>query len=247
MEREVAYLVNAEPVYLEMVKTSIHLLRQHNENIAVTAFLVHDGRHRWPADFADFCDHWCVQLCPCPNVGANYFQDNKIHLARCQGERVLLLDADTFVFADVAELFEAYRAFDVVACTNDWVWHRRYRKDFIPGKPLPMNSGVVLCSSRFLRSWTASIPGLHETLCNGRQFPALTRWLYEVSRTAYNREEFGLTICSAAPGFYPGHFAEQDCKVLKFRRLVADLADFRACTKIFHSLSPQWRRCVSSL
>ena len=247
MDSQVAYLVNGASPYMEMTKTSIHLLRRHNSTVPVTVFFVDDHHHRLPADFSDFCDHWSVELRVCLNVESSYFQDNKVHLGQCEGERVLLLDADTFVFADVLELFEAYQGYDVVACTNDWVWHCGYRAEFIPGNPVPLNSGVLLCSSRFLGAWSGRLPELHECLRTGRSFPALTKWLYEVSASAYNREEFGLTICSAEAHIRTAHFADADCKLLKYSRLDSDLAQFQSCTKVFHSYSGHWRRCVSCL
>lgn len=247
MDWQVAYLVNADSRYMEMAKTSIHLLRRHNSTVPVTVFFIDDHRYCLPADFSDFCNHWDVELRVCPNVARGYFQDNKVHLGQCEGGRLLLLDADTFVFSDVLELFTAYQGYDVVACTNDWVWHCGYRADFIPGSPVPLNSGVLLCSSRFLRAWTQRLPQLHEALRTGRSFPALTEWLYKVSATAYNREEFGLTICSAEARFRTAHFSGADCKLLKFSRLDSDLAHFQSCTKIFHSYSGYWRRCVSRL
>jgi hypothetical protein len=245
VDLQVAYIANADSLYMEMAKTSIHLLRQYNASIPVTVFLVEDSRYRRPDDFHDFCDRWRVQVRECPNVSSGYFQDNKVHLARCEGDRVLLLDADTFVFADVVELFTAYADFDLVGCTNDWVWKLGYQAGFIPGGPAPLNSGVLLCSSRFLKAWTQQIPELHEALRIGSRFPALTGWLYAISATAYNREEFGLTTCSAEGEFRTAHFAERDCKLLKYRRLDSDLANFRSCTKVFHSYSQHWRRCVS--
>ena len=247
MKSQVAYVVNEDPVYLEMTETSIRLLRQHNGTIPVTVFLVEDTLQQRSAGFIDFCDRWGVRIRTCPDVSDGYFQDNKVHLGQCESDRVLVLDADTFVFADPEELFATYAGFDVVGCTNDWVWHRGYRADLIPGNPVPLNSGVLLCSSRFLRSWTKQMPGLHETLRTGGRFPALTRWLYDVSASAYNREEFGVTICSRVRDFRTTHFADADCKLLKYKRLDADLARFRSCTKIFHSYSQHWRRCAARI
>lgn len=247
MNRQVAYIVNADSLYMEMTKTSIHLLRQYNATIPVTVFLIDDSRFAQPADFDDFCGKWGVDLRTCPGVGSGYFQDNKVHLAECEGDRLLLLDSDTFVFADVQELFDTYEEFDLVACRNDWVWHLGYQSSYIPGEPVPLNSGVVLCSSRFLKSWTSQIPDLHEALARGTQYPALTAWLYQASPTAYNREEFALTICSAQNGFRAAHFDERDCKLLKYKRLTSDLADFRSCTKLFHSYSQHWRKCLAHL
>lgn len=247
MHRQVAYVVNADSLYMEMAKTSLLLLREQNATIPVTVFLVDDHRLRRPDDFRDFCETLCVDISSCPSVASDYFQDNKICLAECRGECVLLLDADTFVFADVAALFEKYAGFDVVACTNDWVWHLGYQRGYIPGNPHPLNSGIVLCSSRFLRAWTDRIPMLHEALKRGTLFPELSNWLYEISASAYNREEFALTMCSAEATFRAGVFDEQDCKLLKYKRLQADLDNFRSCTKIFHSYSQHWRRCVSHL
>ena len=247
MKSQVAYVVNANPDYLEMTRTSIRLLRHHNASIPVIVFLIDDVRYRQPAGFFDFCARWDIRIRTCPDVSHGYFQDNKVHVGQCEGDRVLVLDADTFVFADPEELFNTYAGFDVVGCTNDWAWHRGYQTDLIPGDPAPLNSGVLLCSSRFLRSWTKQMPGLHEALRTGGRFPALTRWLYQVSANAYNREEFGLTICSRDPGFRTTHFAEADCKLLKYKRLDSDLARFRSCTRIFHSYSQHWRRCAARL
>jgi hypothetical protein len=247
VDLQVAYVVNADSLYMEMAKTSIHLVRQHNPTIPVVVFLVDDPRYRRPADLIDFCDRFDVRVEHCPDVSRGYFQDNKVHLGACEGDRLLLLDADTFVFADVAELFDDYVGFDLVGCTNDWVWHLGYRADFIPGAPTPLNSGILLCSSHFLRAWTQQMPELHEALRTGTRFPALTRWLYAVSANAYNREEFGLTICSAEGGFRSAHFTEDDCKLLKYRRLDSDFAHFRSCTKIFHSYSQHWRRCIGHI
>ena len=232
---------------MEMTKTSIHLLRQYNKSIPVSVFLVEDPRFRHPGDFYDFCDMWEININVRPNLAGDYFQDNKVHLAGCEAERLLLLDSDTFVFADVDELFEKYAAVDIAACTNDWVWHSGYDASFIPGNPTPLNSGVILCSSRLLRSWTRQIPNLHDSLRKGTRYPALTDWLYQVSDSAYNREELGLTICSVEDAYEVAHFSEQDCKLLKYKRLDDDLADFRACTKIFHSYSQHWRKCLSYL
>jgi hypothetical protein len=247
MHCQVAYVVNNAPRYMEMAKTSIHLLRQHNRTVPVTVFLVEQPQHRRPRDFYDFCEEWEVDLQRRRDVGTGYFQDNKVHLAGCTGDLVLALDADTFVFADVDELFNAYAGFDLVACANDWVWHLDYRADLIPGGPLPLNSGVALCSSEFLAAWTTAMPSLHEALRTGTGNPSLTDWLYRASATAYNREEFGMTICSARADFRTDCFDERDCKLLKYRRLDRDLADFRACTRIFHSYSQHWRRCLRHL
>jgi hypothetical protein len=247
MNRQVAYVVNADSPYLEMTKTSIHLLRQHNATIPITVFLVENRARRQPADFHDFCLEWNVRVRTHPDLETGYFQDNKIRLAEADGDSILLLDADTFVFADVAELFDTYAEFDVVACANDWAWNCGYQADYIPGSPTPLNSGAVLCSSRFLKAWTARMPELHEGLKMRTSYTRLSAWLYEVSATAYNREEFALTICSAQLGIRSARFDERDCKLLKYKRLDSDLANFRLCTKIFHSYSQHWRRCVRYL
>jgi hypothetical protein len=244
---QVAYIANAESSYMEMTKTSIHLLRQHNSTIPVTVILIEDSRFRTPWDFHDFCEKWQIDLRTCHSVGPDYFQDNKVQLAACAADRVLLLDSDTFIFADVRELFDIYEAFDMVACANDWVWNLGYRARYIPGEPVPLNSGVVLCSSRFLKSWTSQIPDLHAALKAGTRYPELSNWLYQASPTAYNREEFALTICGTQHGFRIGHFEESDCKLLKYKRLERDLAHFRSCTKLFHSYSQHWRNCVRHL
>jgi hypothetical protein len=245
--RAVAYVANANALYMEMLKTSIHLLRQHNSSIPTTVYFIEGEAGRLPADFRDFCRAWNVHVRAYRDLATGYFQDNKVRLAEANVRSMLLLDADTFVFADVEELFDAYEKFDVVACTNDWAWNRGYRGEYIPGSPAPLNSGIVLCSSRFLNAWTTRMPELHEALRAGTRYRRLSAWLYEVSATAYNREEFALTICSAHPGFCSAHFDESDCKLLKFKRLDADLADFRRSTKLFHSYSPYWRNCVRYL
>lgn len=232
---------------MEMTKTSIHLLRQYNTTIPVQVFLVESPRFRRPPDFDDFCDKWKVEVTVCPNVSEEYFQDNKVHLARCTAQRVLLLDSDTFVFADVNELFDTYAGADVVACTNDWVWQASYDAGFIPGRPKPLNSGVVLCSSRLIEYWTHRMPALHDALKTGTDYPALSDWLFRVSPNGYNREELGLTICSVEGTYEVAHFDERDCKLLKYKRLNEDLANFRACTKVFHSYSQHWRRCLRYL
>lgn len=247
MARQVAYVVNAESLYMEMTKTSIHLLRQCNATIPVQVFLIASPCASPPADFLEFCDRWQVELVQHPSVSEAYFQDNKVCLAACVAERVLVLDADTFVFADVDELFDTYADADLAACTNDWVWETGYDAGFVPGSPVPLNSGVVLCSTRLLGYWTRRMPALHAALKAGVEYPALSDWLFRVSPSAYNREEWGLTICSSEASFVVTHFDERDCKLLKYRRLDQDLADFRSCTRIFHSYSQHWRQCLSYL
>ena len=247
MDCEVVYMVNGDSTYVEMTKTSIHLLRQHNREIAVRVFLINDSRHSQPVDLLDFCAAWDVAVVQRPNLSGTYFQDNKVHLAECRAERVLLLDADTFVFADLRPLFERYAESDVVACSNDWVWERGYPADAIPAASAPLNSGVVLCTGRFLADWTGRMPALHAALCEGTRYPLLSQWLYRVSQTAYNREELGLTLVTAEGDYKVNYFREEDCKLLKFKRLKQDMADFRSCTRVFHSYSQHWRACLRHL
>ena len=101
---------------------------------------------------------WNVRVRTYQDLATGYCQDNRICPSDADGDSVLLLDADTFVFADVAELFDTYAGIDVVACTNDWAWHCGYRADYIPGGPMPSNSGVVLGSSQFLKHGRPECP-----------------------------------------------------------------------------------------
>ena len=165
--RACVYFSNPHPFYMFLVMNSIKMLRNHNQSIPIYLYFIDtppdifnseglnsaDGYDFNKYDkgeefFTNFCNLFNVKVVckPWKKDNLEYFPINKIYLCECEAESVVFLDADTFIFKDIEELFDANQKNDFIACNNpmpqDW------RSDFLGtdlGTDLgTFNSGVML-------------------------------------------------------------------------------------------------------
>ena len=165
--RACVYFSNPHPFYMFMVMNSIKMIRNYNQSIPIYLYFIDtpvaifnseginsgesfNGVHynfdkydKGKEFFTDFCNLFNVKVVykPWKKDNLEYFPINKIYLCECEAESVAFLDADTFIFRDIEELFDANQKNDFIACKNhmpsDW------SGDFL-GSTVTFNSGVML-------------------------------------------------------------------------------------------------------
>lgn len=222
---------------MKMISVSISGLRKYS-NLPIKVIFI-ENRKDDPSQFLSFCDQFNVEIIRkewfnCDDE-LNYFPINKAHLADIQGDRILFIDADTFVFGDVECIFDQYNGFDVVACENKWgkeLWKPHYLK-----KVRPINSGVMLWDGDWLRLSAALMPDICVGLKN-KQYP-LSEYLYNVDHKCWNREEFAYSVfLDQQETLQVGYFDRQHVHNLLWEQEIKDAKK----SIIFHSYTSQWRK-----
>lgn len=242
-----SYVVNEAPVYLGMALVSITMLRAVSR-LPIRVHLVLDGaadsmpRPNEPAFatvprdiFEASAASLGVDVVHKPVIrrpdGSAYFYLNKIHHADNPEPATLVMDADTFVFRDLAPLFETYADADLVACPNAWLERTDYPRACLPF--IPYNAGVTLMRRPALLSWADRLRSLDEPFSDVMK--PLADW--EAETFGGNlREEISLSVHAHEQQFAHRAFAVRDCLL---RANAHDV--LRApMTAIFHSLTPFW-------
>ena len=250
-DRCCTYIVNEEPAYLAITTQSLRTFRQFNPYLKVKLFFVQDQRKdsrgnaqivekalystNLPLDAKSFL-HSCEELgvevltreLPPDFPEKGYWSAQRWLFQEIEEPTVLLLDADTFIFGDLTEIFTEYKDYDFVATPNTFGnTHSLKINDKIVN---PFNSGVVLWNNGWMRLWAKRLVELCVEL-RDRKHP-LSEWLWSVSPECTGREELAATLFVLENNLKYRYFDTKHCHTeeLKYTSL------------IFHTLSPNWTK-----
>lgn len=214
---KVLYILNESPFYLQMAWYSISQIRKFNKEIKIEILFIHDNgrdnrfigsldKNALPIKIfdADSFVHQCKNF----RVEFNHVYDldmkeeigfhsmQRIAFQNVEDDKILLLDADTFVFGDICHFFESLGNHDVVADLNAW---GKYGNK-IPYEGIKidsLNSGVVLFNYGILREYGKQVYDLSMKIKGDDHY--VGRWLteyqkYEGTSGKLCREEIAFSL-----------------------------------------------------
>jgi hypothetical protein len=247
------YLVNEHPFYMRMTANSIFMLRQHNKTIPIRLYYVEDGAKETAAgafptvyssdNLFELCRGFNVEVVRRPlrvfSGEEGYFYIQKCQWGDVPEQEALCIDSDTFIFDDVAKLFDKYKN-DMSASANQWV----YSYGFTNELPFtPFNSGVVLWRNGWLQKWCAALPELSRGIREGTINPALTKWLYKFHPECGPREEFTIALLLGQDPFTTSYLDSKDVLIPGNDIDLLKMKD----SIIAHTYSQHWRKALSLL
>lgn len=227
------YYLNERDIHVRMAMNSLHMLRAHNQSVPIRLFIVSNEfvpKHKHTEELLKWCKEWRVEVVQKP-LDHEFFFTNKHHIKDCPENRVLFIDADTFIFDDVEKIFDKYQDCDFVGCKNEWVTGRGW-DDFLDGV-MPFNGGVQLYNNGCHRNILGQLP----SKCN--DLGAMGKWLKE-GDMEHNREEMAISKIVAEEHSFE-YFRREDCLIPLWS---SDL-DNPQETIIFHSFVSQWNQIYS--
>jgi hypothetical protein len=217
-----------------MAANSIHMLRHFNTQIPIKVIFVSDKSP--PQNLIDYSQTYNFEIISKPSLvfpgQEPYFPMNKIYLRDLTEDKILFIDADTFIFGDVNDIFEYYKEFDCVGCWNKWVYSQGWTDDLMTVKPI--NSGVVLWSNQALKDNYDNLVK-HRAELNSGETP-LSKWLISIEHGKWNREEFSLAL------FLERNNVKYELFEPKYVKLIQTIQDLQTMNQsiIFHVLTVQW-------
>jgi len=215
------------------------MLRDHNTVIPVKIIII-DELDEW---FYESLIKYDVEVIQKPffiSPGEeDYFPINRIYLKELSEPSILHIDADTFIFGDVDILFETYKHVDFAAERAKWAARRPDWNDEFTYGISPVVSGVHIWNHGAIQKWD-----LLENckLLREGKLPA-SNFLYRISDTYYNREEFSIPYSLKEHGLKYEYFRPQHCKV----PVVPGDLDNASQSIIFHSYASNWKRIYTQL
>lgn len=230
-----------------MASYSLKTLREHNPNLPVLIYFVEDqcrdsrgilhkeNLHQKVKlldknEFFQFCRKLNIDVKVYSDLDLKeekgYFSAHRVVFAECPFERVLLIDADTFIFDDVTCLFDIYKDCDFAATTNTFGDHfpTQWKNQSIRS----FNSGVVLFNNHLMKKYGEVV--YDYCLSLKKKVHPLGEWIYKVSQKATGREELAFTLFAL----------DYDLKYVYFDPKHVNKEFFRPPVKIFHTLSHNW-------
>lgn len=247
-DRVCCYITSADNFFSRMALTSITMLRQYNKEIKVRIFVI--GANK-PTLMDELAEPLHVEVLHRPAASAakdqNYFCLNRCYLGECHESSVLYIDGDTFIFGDVASLFDRYKDVDFAAAedryiisTQDWSVedYQESCKILSIEEPPVFNGGLTLWNNGSIKKWTEDLTDMCNKLQN-KDLP-ISKWLFGEQRQCYHRETF--SICFAVA---------KNCMTYNImdRHDVVNLfswPDFHAFKKrdfiVYHSFTQNWER-----
>lgn len=244
---QAVYIVNEEPFYMTMASYSLKTLREYNPTLPVLIYFIEDkcrdSRGITDKDFLarrvqlinkkeflQLCEKFNVEVKVYSDLDLKeekgYFSAQRIVFAECPFERVILIDADTFIYDDITCLFDIYKDCDFAATTNTFGDH--YYTKWKNQSVRSFNSGVVLFNNHLLCKYGELV--YDYCLSLKKKVHPLGEWIYQVSQQASGREELAFTLFAL----------DYDLKYVYFDPKHVDKEFFRPPTKIFHTLSHNW-------
>ncbi|MCB9705523.1 MAG: hypothetical protein H6711_26870 [Myxococcales bacterium] len=228
------YVCDGSARYLAMLGESLRGLRAHNPALTVEVTLVEHAVDEAALDrLLALARRLEVRVRRRPPLAAaaGYFPLHKAYATRPVRERVLLLDADTFVLGSLAPILEGCVEAAIYAVEGRWVYGApSWRPGLLGGAP-PLNSGVVLFNRRSIACWRP-IPSCR-SLASGAH-PEVMRLLLELHPEAYHREELSLSLAASQAGL----------EARGFERALVGMYDREpprpAECRIFHSFGHNW-------
>jgi len=243
----VVYLLNEEPLYLTMAFYSLQMLRKHNQTIPVRIYFIKDNcrdsrkvgnlkdvkkriGYISQKKFFDFCDKQNIEVVIYDDLDlkeeTGYFSAQRVVFADCLKEKVLLMDADTFIFGDVGVFFEIYKDYDFVATKNSY---GELKSVAINGRDvLPFNSGVVLWNNGWFHKYGEKVYDYCIGLKN-KTHP-MGEFVHSVSVECGGREEFACSL----------FVIDNDLKFTYFDASHVQKEKYQGPTKVFHTLTGRW-------
>lgn len=242
---KIAYIINEFDFYMSLAVCSMTTLRRHNPHIPVEVFYVCDegGSNRnlgsMPrAGAPKVTKDTFLQFCSDNNVTVSMVRDldmgsergyapvQRMCLSSLGDERVMLMDADTFVFGDVSPLFGLLDECDFVADKNNYGEKATITHNGVSVRPF--NSGVVLWGKGLMREYAKVVYDYCLSLKERRHY--LGEWLYRVSPDAIGREELACTLFVADRKIRFRHFLPSEVQT----------GTYYGDTLIYHTLTQNW-------
>ena len=194
--------------FVEEAQISARSVRKHMPNLPITLFT--DS----PPDGSDLFD----RVAYLTRSGPKPHRDKLVGMMRSPYEQTLFLDTDTFIGADVSEVFEILRHFHMAA-TLDW----GYRDSFPKGTGVPdafreFNLGVV-----FFHRSTAMLDALARALS---MYDQLGEQAFGSEQPAFRVVSYDSTLRTAVLS------AEYNCRFANFGQVTGEV-------KILHGRIPR--------
>jgi hypothetical protein len=181
-----------------------------------------------------------------PPAAGDYFPANKTVLRDIDADRIMFVDADTIVFSSLRRLDRRFARFDIAACPSPWVWRHGYQRRFAPDIYMPLNSGLVVMSRRFARTWgTVNATRPAALLADASRAP-LIGWLRSVNANAWPRGDLTMSELAWNGEWAVGLMSPRDCYLLARWPDDEDPKIWLAAT-VFHPYSHLWASCLSRL
>ena len=233
---------------------SLHTLRKYNPKIPVEILFVKDNKRenrflgrleRLDLGIPWFNRQMFFKECKKLNVSLNVVEnidmgdEEGFHSAQrkaftqVEGDEILLLDADTFIFSDISHLFNELKYYDILIDKNEWGNHGN-RFPFMGRFYSPFNSGVVLFGKGLLQEYGSKV----YDLCLQIKYEKhpVGKWLgkYEDSQKVLipklSREEFAMTV----------FILENQINYRFFRGDEVQTSKYRTRTRIYHTTTQYW-------
>lgn len=229
---------------------SLQTLRKYNPCFPVRVYFIKDNRrdsrnlknlkykinYVSQQKFFNFCDKQDIEIVEYQNLDlkeeTGYFSAQRIVFADCLEEKVLLLDSDTFIFGDVAELFDIYKSYDFVATPNTWGRHKNIFYKGVEFKPV--NSGVVLWNNWNFKKYGENV----YDYCIGlkKKIHPMGEFIYAESPNGGGREELAASL----------FVIDNNLKYAYFKSEHVQTEEYLSKTRIFHTLTPRWHHYFST-
>lgn len=247
------YCVNDRPLYMFMALNSFKMLRQFNPTIPVKLFFIKSeanptsemGCFISEEDFLRQCDELSVEVIEKPwrpIVGEeSYFPINKTYLSQLEEEKVLFIDVDTFIFGDVAKIFEKYNDVDFVACRNCWAeGENGWSSDLLTKSRIvpPFNSGIMLFNTGWHMKQFEEWGRLVREIKEGDS--PLANWL-RTNDHVWNREEMAISAMVAQSDISYDYFEKSDCYNILWPSDLETLDQ----SLISHTYTDNWKRAYN--
>ena len=224
---------------------SISTIRNYNKDIPIhILFICDDGReNRYIAGLENynfgierFCRDSFQKSCSEFGVKFQFVHDldmkeevgfhplQRIAFSLVEDDQILLMDADTFVFGDVAPFFDALKYHDVIVDMNAW-GHWGGRIPYKDKKMEAFNSGVVLFNKGILQEYGRQVYDLSLKIKYDNH--PVGKWLteyqkYENTHGKLGREEiaFGLFLYENEINFRLSNYTEIQTNKIMCKTLI---------------------------
>lgn len=263
IDRACVYILNENQLYHGMFSVSLRTLRRSNPDVPVVLVYVRDGNaDSWnkgaesmrsaldqslvsrymvggERSIMDLCSRHSVRVelvDRLPYATQNFVSIQRCMLARLDIAEALLLDVDTFVFGQLAKIFEDVPGCDVAASpmvgvsdggvvSQDVMFSYMRGGRLVKSMVRPANSGVVLFRSGTLMEYGSVVKPYCDLLL-GKKHP-MSHMMYSMRPDGRSREEFAFNV----------FLLERLKKVRLFSKSDVCTYDYEQGCLVFHSSS----------